>query len=362
MSVTKIPFRKRVGLKLFRRYKRNEAKLHGLNYLFWECTLRCNLSCRHCGSDCHQEAGRRDMPLADFLRVLDSIKPHVDPHKTMIVVTGGEPLMRLDLEQCGQAFYEREFPWGFVTNGLALTPQRLDRLINSGLRAVTVSLDGFEPEHNYMRGNKKSFANAVTAIQALINRQEHLVFDVVTCVSARTFAELPKLKEFLIALGVKRWRVFTIFPHGRAAENTDLQLSPVQFKSLFDFIRKTRKEGRIRLDYGCEGFVGSYENEVRDHFFFCRAGVTVGSVLADGSIGACPSIRSDYTQGNIYTDDFMDVWNNRYEVFRDRRWAKKDECADCKHFRYCEGNGMHLRNSDGKLQFCHLKRIEEGER
>jgi radical SAM enzyme (rSAM/lipoprotein system) len=362
MSADKIPLRTRLGLELFRKYRRDEVQRHRLNYLFWECTLRCNLSCRHCGSDCRHDAAQKDMPLADFLRVLDSIRPHVDPHKTMIVVTGGEPLMRNDLERCGQAFYEREFPWGFVTNGLALMPQRLDRLIDSGLRAVTVSLDGFEPEHNRMRGHPKSFANAVAAIRTLIGRQEHLIFDVVTCVSSHTFGELERLKEFLIDLGVKRWRVFTVFPHGRAAENSDLQLSPAQFRGLFEFIRKTRKEGRIRLDYGCEGFLGSFEGEVRDSFFFCRAGVTTASVLADGAIGACPSIRSDYTQGNIYTDDFMEVWNDRYAVYRDRSWAKKDDCADCRHFRYCEGSGMHLRDEDGRLQFCHLKRIREGEK
>ena len=63
--------------------------------------------------------------------------------------------------------------------------------------------------------------------------------------------------------------------------------------------------------------MGGYEGEVRDYFFECQAGVSVASVLLDGSIGACPSIRADYTQGNIYKDDLWDVWQNRYEVYRD---------------------------------------------
>jgi radical SAM protein with 4Fe4S-binding SPASM domain len=80
--------------------------------------------------------------------------------------------------------------------------------------------------------------------------------------------------------------------------------------------------------------------------------------MADGSIAACPSIRADYSQGNIYKDDFMTVWNTRYQPYRDRSWMKKDECGTCKWFRYCQGNGMHLRDADGKLLFCHLHRLE----
>ena len=140
-----------------------------------------------------------------------------------------------------------------------------------------------------------------------------------------------------------------------------IDVDAVQFKQLFDFIRDTRKEGRIRADYGCEGFLGNYETEVRDNFFFCRAGVTVGSVLADGSISACPNLRSNFIQGNIYKDDFMDVWNNRYRAFRDRSWAKQGECAACNYFKYCKGNGMHLHDENGNLLFCHLKRLKEAE-
>lgn len=104
-------------------------------------------------------------------------------------------------------------------------------------------------------------------------------------------------------------------------------------------------------------FLGNFEGEVRSHFFSCQAGVTVGSVLCDGSISSCPSIRADYHQGSIYKDDFMEVWNNNFAPYRDREWMRTGECADCQYFRYCRGNGMHLRDSEGKLILCHLKRL-----
>ena len=361
MKSAPISLRKRIGLELFRLWRKNIAKQHPLQYLFWECTLRCNLSCVHCGSDCRKISEIPDMPIADFLKTLDTISPHVEPNSTMIVLTGGEPLMRNDLEQCGQALYERGFPWGFVTNGMLLNKKSFAKLEQAGLGAVTVSLDGFEESHNQLRGHLQSYSNALNAIQIISESQSDIIFDVVTCVNQWNFVELTKIKELLIENGVKLWRIFSICPIGRAAENKDLQLKPHQFKQLLDFISGSRKEGRIKIDYGCEGFLGNYETKVRDSFFFCRAGITVGSILADGSISACPNLRSNFIQGNIYRDDFMDVWNNRYQVFRNRSWVKKGVCAKCKYFKYCEGSGMHLHDENGELLFCHFKHLKENE-
>lgn len=352
----KISLRKKIGLELFRIIRHNNAKLHELNTLFWECTLRCNLSCKHCGSDCRVQSEVKDMPIADFLRVVDEITPYVNPNKTMIIFTGGEALLRKDLEICGKELYKRGFPWGLVSNGLVLTSTRLKSLLNAGLHSITISFDGFADAHNWLRGHPKSFSQAYNAIK-LLTLTQNIAWDVVTCVNKQNINELTQFKDFLIDIGVKDWRIFTIFPVGRAAELPELQLSDEEFTNVLNFIKETRKENRIHLSYGCEGFLGNYEQEVRDHFYTCHAGINVASVLADGTISACPSIRSNFHQGNIYSDNFAEVWNNRFEPFRNRNWAKRGTCSDCEMWRYCEGNGMHLHDDDGELLVCHHQRI-----
>lgn len=353
---SKLGIRKRLGLEIFRQQRKNTVALHELRSLFWECTLRCNMNCRHCGSDCKKVAGTPDMPVGDFLSVIDSITPHVSPNKVLIIFTGGEALVRTDIETCGLELYRRGYPWGVVTNGLLLTRERLDSLLQAGLHTLTVSLDGFEEEHNWMRRNPHSHRAVVNAIDMLV-KEEEIRWDVVTCVNPRNIASLEQLRDYLIERGVKEWRIFTVFPVGRAAENTDLQLTNEQFRHVFDFIKQTRREGRIKLNYGCEGFLGNYELEVRDNFFSCHAGVSTASILADGSISGCASIRSNFHQGNIYHDSFIDVWENRFQKYRNRDWMKKGLCRDCSMFRYCEGNGMHLRDENEDLLFCHYHRI-----
>lgn len=359
---TKIPLRKKIAFELFRTYRKNAKKIHQLNYIFWECTLRCNLNCLHCGSDCKKESTVKDMPIGDFIKAIDDITDIVDPNKTMIVFTGGEPLLRKDLEQCGQLLHERGFPWGIVSNGLQLNPARLQSLLKAGMRAITISLDGLEDSHNWLRNNSNSFKNAIKTIH-LLSKIPELKFDVVSCINGKNFTELVKIKELLLTLGVKEWRLFTIFPIGRAKQHNELQLSPIQFKQFFDFIVTERKKGEIQLNYGCEGFLGNYEGEVRDNLFFCRAGVNVASVLIDGSISACPNLRENFIQGNIYTDSFKDTWENKYTNYRDRNWLKTGECTNCEMFKYCDGNGLHLRDEkSGELLFCHYNRIKEGEK
>ncbi|MCI1640717.1 MAG: TIGR04133 family radical SAM/SPASM protein [Bacteroidales bacterium] len=353
----RLSLRRKLALEIFRKIKSGIVKEHPLKEIFWECTLRCNLHCRHCGSDCREVSSFRDMPEEDFLKVLDSVRSRLDPHKVFVVITGGEPLVRPDLVECGRDIYEKGFPWGLVTNGFALDEKKFSSLLHAGMRSVTISLDGIGETHDWMRGRSGSFRRASDAI-GIVSACRDIVSDVVTCVNKRSYCELDEIKSLLISKGVKQWRLFTVFPLGRAARDPELQISDEQFRGLMEFIRRTRKEGLIKASYGCEGFLGNYEGEVRDSFFFCRAGVTVGSVLADGSISSCPSIRSDYHQGNIYRDDFMDVWNNRFRCYRDREWMKTGSCKDCDYFRYCHGNGFHLRASDGKLLVCHMERLK----
>lgn len=350
MMSSDLSITQRLLLEMHRSIVRKAAGEHPLTQLFWECTLRCNLRCQHCGSDCKVQELTPDMPFEDFSKVLDSIAAHTDQHKVMVVITGGEPLMRSDLEACGREIYLKGFPWGMVTNGYALTEERFQRLRHSGLHSITVSLDGLEEDHDWMRGRPGSFGRASEAIRIIA--RSGITADVVTCVNARNIDSLPAIREHLISLGMKAWRLFTVFPQGRAKGNRDMQISGEQLRRVLDFIVETRREGRIRCDFMCEGFTGPYEGKVRDGFYTCSAGLTTASVLSDGSISACASIRADYHQGNIYTDDFWTVWNERFQPYRDRSWMNKGECAQCRHFRYCMGNGMHLRDENGELIQC----------
>ena len=343
--------------KSFQRFKNIETRVHELNYLFWECTTRCNMRCLHCGSDCSQNSSFVDMPLTDFLSALDTIKSK--PDNFTVVITGGEPLLRNDIEICGREIRNHGARWGMVSNGYLYDQQKHISLLNAGLGALTLSLDGLEKNHNWLRDSYDSFSKVDIAISLAAN-SSRLNFDIVTCVNRRNIYELPDIYNYLNEKGVKAWRLFTIVPIGRAKDNPDLILTDLQFKELLDFISIKRKEKLIDVKFSCEGYVGRYELKVRDSFFFCRAGINIGSILVDGSISACPNIDRTFSQGNIYKDNFFEIWEKEYKLFRNRSWTKTGRCEKCSEYPYCQGNGLHNWNkNNGNVFVCHNERIEK---
>jgi MoaA/NifB/PqqE/SkfB family radical SAM enzyme len=242
----------------FRQFRKSQTRLHELSYLFWECTTRCNLNCLHCGSDCRKESAHPDMPMEDFLAALDTIP---SPAKHFIVaITGGEPLLRKDLEQAGREIRKRGMRWGIVSNGHLYTEERQKSLLESGMGSLTISLDGLEESHNWLRNTNNSFPKLDRAL-TLAAGSSRLNFDVVTCVNRRNIHELAEIHSYLVSRGVKAWRLFTITPIGRASNHQELFLSKQEFKSLMDFIVEGRKKKKLDMKFSCEGFVGPFETQ-----------------------------------------------------------------------------------------------------
>lgn len=352
-------WRQRLAFSLHARYVRKESELHKLSYLFWECTSRCNIACKHCGSDCKMVSEAPDMAGEDFINVLKNIATQYNPSEVMVVVSGGEPLVRVDLEEVGKEISSLGFPWGMVSNGYALTSERLSSLLAAGLGSVTISLDGMRENHDWLRGKNGSFDNAINAIQ-MLSKIPNFLFDVVTCVNARNFNELDEVKSMLMEIGVKKWRLFVVDPIGRAKDNAELFITDVQFRQLMDFIAINRQQGEIMTAFGCDGFLGKYEANVRQGIFFCRAGVHAASVLANGDISACPNINRGFVQGNIYQEMFLDVWNTKFQQFRNREGFKTGMCAKCEVWKWCRGDGFHLHEPEGiEPLVCHWHKIQE---
>jgi radical SAM enzyme (rSAM/lipoprotein system) len=349
--IDKIP---NISQFIHNQFVKNETKLHELSYLFWECTQRCNLSCKHCGTDCSSNSSIKDMPFEHFLEAILPLKEKYKKDSITVVISGGEPLLRNDLAECGLALRQNGFRWGIVTNGFLYDYEMHGKLLAAGMGAITVSVDGLGESHNWLRGEKQSFSRAMQALD-LISNSERLNYDVVTCVNAKNISELDFLKTYFISKKVKSWRLFTIAPIGRASFKEDLQIDGEQIRYLMEFIAQTRLEKQIDIKLSCEAYVGEYEKKVRDAHFFCRAGINIASVLIDGSISACPNINRHFVQGNIYHDDFLDVWENRFQIMRDRKWTKTGTCANCKEYNNCNGGALHLwdENKDCILKCLH---------
>ena len=323
------------------------ADVHELRCIFFELTRRCNLACLHCGSDCTADSQTSDLGAESVLKVLDEIRSRYDSHRVMVVLSGGEPLCYPGVFELGKKITAREFPWGMVTNGYAWTPELVRAAQAANMASITVSLDGFEEDHDWLRGKKDSFRRATRAIELLVRNPCYRKMDVVTCVNRRNLARIDELYEYVKRLGVSSWRMFTISPIGRALNNPELVLTGPEFRRLFEKIKEMRSKNEIGVTYSESGYLGhEFETAVRDQPFFCQAGISVAGIMINGDICACPNIDRRFAQGNLAKDSFVDVWENRYRIFRDRSWMRRGDCARCGEWRLCRGNSFHLLDPD----------------
>ena len=309
-----------------------------LRWLFFEITNCCNLSCRHCGSNCVSDGVQ--LKMEDVAKVLDSVRPE----HPMICLTGGEPMLHPDLFQIAECVRDRGLLWGMTTNATLIDDTAAARLRETGLTTVSVSLDGLERSHDLLRGQKGAWRRAVRGVCALQNAG--LKPQITTVFHRDNFSEMEAMYDFLCDLGIESWRPINIEPIGRACESRDLLLSPAQFNALLSFIREKRfdRDGTMEVTFGCSHYLG-LENErmVRDHYFLCGAGILTAGVRCNGDICACLDVenRVELVQGNIRTDDFMEVWQNRFQVFRRDRTADCPGCVECEERLCCGGDSAH---------------------
>ena len=319
-----------------------------LKFLFFELTDACNLHCKHCGSNCSQ-SGSNYLPIEMIEKTLDSVSKSLDPHKIMVCLTGGEPFLHPDIIKIISLSRKYGFPVGITTNGTLINDEMAYKAASAGLNTISISIDGIRDKHDEFRCKKGCFDAAMEGIEAL--RKYYIEPEAVTVIHANNFDELDAMYRFFSDEGFFSWRLISIEPIGRAMKNSRLQLNVEQISDLLSFIREKRFEpsNHMHVTYGCSHFLSlEYENEVRDYYFQCGAGTFVASVMANGNIGACLDIerRRDLVQGNIYKDDFMDIWNNRFNIFRIDRTVNSTKCMDCEMNAICMGDSAHTWDYD----------------
>lgn len=340
---------KYTDMKSLSQYREYLYKNPRLTYLFFELTNACNLSCLHCGSNaCPQN--HTYLPVDLIKTVLTQVSEAFSPSSIMICLSGGEPLLHPSLFEIIEYAKKCGFSCGMTTNGTLIDQTLAKKLVDSGIDSVTFSVDGLEDTHDWFRNKSGSFRKAVDGIQNLIQYSKgKIITQITTVVHKRNFHQLDDMFHLVCATGVDSWRAINLEPIGRALDNSELLLDSMQFRQLLSFIRQKRYAITTPIDvtYGCSHYLSEeLEKTVRDHYFLCGSGILVASILCNGDIYSCMDIerRPELVQGNVYTDNFVDVWYNRFQAFRKDRSAECSMCCKCEDRVFCCGDSAHTWN------------------
>lgn len=347
---------KETHLQMLSDYRKQLWQKPRLKHLFFELTERCNERCLHCGTYCGEQKVP-ELTAQQFMQVLDEVKQNFDP-LPMLCITGGEPLLKKDFFELLGYAHQLGFQWGMTSNGTLITKEIARKLKEVGMGTISISIDGPKEYHDAFRRTPGGYDKAVQAVKNLLEYDFRTV-QVTTVITRKNIDTLDEMFALMEELDLDSWRVVNIEPIGRALQLDGYTLEPEDYRKMLEFIRSKRREG-YPVTYGCTHYLGTeYEAEVRKWYYICNAGVYSASILSNGDITACLDIerRPETIQGNILTDHFTDVWNNRFALFRQSLAEKNDNCRNCSSRSFCEGGSYHSWNYDENCPMVCFKDI-----
>lgn len=303
----------------------------------WNLTRRCNLGCAHC----YLDAGARASELGEltseegqqFIDQLVDLCPGA-----MLVFTGGEPLLREDLNDL--IFYAASAGLLPVlgTNGVLMTHDRARHLAESGLVGVGISLDSLIPEqHDTFRGMKGAWRRTVESI-AICKRYRLAVQIHITATNANYY-EIPDLIDFAVSQGVVAFHLFFLVCTGRGQHMTDI--TPSQYEAALSSLVAKQDEyrDRIMIRARCaphfRRLVSAHIVELAASTAGCMAGITYCRVTPEGEVTPCPYMP--LVAGNLRNDSLAHIWETAPIFHQLRQPELQGRCGGCEFSSLCGG-------------------------
>jgi radical SAM protein with 4Fe4S-binding SPASM domain len=240
-----------------------------------------------------------------------------------------------------------------------------------GIHSVSVSVDGLEATHDFMRAARGSFASATRALRLF--REAGIPITANTNVNRLNAAELEPLYEHLAALGIVSWQVQVTAPLGRAADRADMILQPWDLLDIVPRVARLKErayaDGILLMPGNNLGYFGpeeallrSVEERGTDHFRGCTAGRFVMGIESNGGVKGCPSLQAAYVGGTLRDRSLYAIWNESPSLSFTRRRTVDDLwgfCRTCPFAEPCMGGCTFTAHAilgrPGNNPYCHFR-------
>jgi radical SAM protein with 4Fe4S-binding SPASM domain len=317
----------------------------------WNLTRRCNLACAHCyiaAGSWHESAGELDT--GECLRVLDQLL-ELNPNP-MLILSGGEPLLRDDLETLAQHAADGGATVVVGTNGTRLTDARIESLMGAGVQGVALSVDSLDARyHDRFRHAARHEGGQVTGaategladtLAAVGRLQRHrLDFVVQTTVTRGNRQEVGRLAAWSADVGAVSFNLYFLVATGRAegmegldpAENDDVLRELVSLERTY--------RGRMMIRSKCQPQLmrhvleGDPESPLLNYATRCPCGVHYCRITPEGKVTPCP--YSPVVAGDLRSTSFRQIWEDSPVFGALRAGGLGGRCGRCEYREVCGG-------------------------
>lgn len=320
-----------------------------LRLVFWETTAGCNLECIHCRRlEVSFELAKDDMTTEESYAFIDSL---ADFAKPILVLSGGEPLFRPDIFDIARYATDKDLTVAMATNGTLVTAEVAHKLKASGVRRVSISLDGAtEPIHDEFRKIPGSFGDAIRGLRHC--QDAGIETQINSTIARHNVHEVEDIYKLAIDLGAKAMHIFMLVPVGCGVEIAEDQMLPAdQYEEVLNWFYDISKEKKLETKATCaphyfrimrqrakeEGIrITPQTHGMAAMTKGCLAGTAVCFVSHKGEVFPCGYLPVHC--GNVKTQSFREIWEESV-VFGDLRDPDKLEgkCGLCEFKKVCEG-------------------------
>ncbi|MBZ5719183.1 MAG: radical SAM protein [Acidobacteriia bacterium] len=221
----------------------NKARL-----VFWEVTKGCNLRCIHCRASATELSSPSDLPTRTALGIIDQIAEAANP---ILVLSGGEPLYRSDIFQLARYATDKGLRVALATNGTLVTKEVARMIVDSGVKRVSISLDGADAlTHDSFRGIPGAFDAAVYGLRNL--KSLGMSVQINMTIARHNARQLPQVLELAKSLGADALHTFLLVPVGCGVDIAAEQMvAPEEYEEMLNWFYDQSLEGGIELKATC---------------------------------------------------------------------------------------------------------------
>jgi len=320
-----------------------------LKWLAWEVTRRCNLRCVHCRCSSDETSLEGDFTTDQGKRLLSDIAAFASP---VVVLSGGEPLLRNDIFELASFGTSLGLRMCMATNGSLVDDEVCRRMDESGIRIVSLSLDGSTAGiHDDFRQCPGAFAGVIRAAE--IFRRNGRKFLINSSFTKRNQADIPNVFRLAKSLGATAWYMFMIVPTGRGEEILEELISKEDYEEILEWhYRQETNEDEILMRPTCAPHYYRVAPQLAaaERVKFERRSLSFSTGGGKGCIAAqsiclidClgnvkPCSYFPRIAGNVKETPFREIWENA-PLFHELRdfTHYKGKCGQCEFLNVCGG-------------------------
>ncbi len=228
--------------------KKSSSEQFKPRLIFWEVTKGCNLRCIHCRATATELTSPNDLSTERALAIIDQIAGFANP---ILVLSGGEPLYRADIFDLASYATKKGIRVALATNGTLVTKDVAKRIADSGVKRVSISLDGADAlTHDTFRGIPSAFDAAVNGMRNL--QEVGMSVQINMTIAKHNAKQLPAVLDLARRLGADALHTFLLVPVGCGVDIAEEQMvSPQEYEQMLNWFYDQSKLGDIELKATC---------------------------------------------------------------------------------------------------------------